>query len=237
MDDLLKLRLRVETQPHRNAEAVAQRIGEEAGARRRADERERRQIDLDRARRRLLPDDEVELEILHGRIEDFLDRRIEPVNLVDEQDIALLEIGEERREVAGLAITGPDVARKFTPSSRATIWASVVLPSPGGPTNSTWSSASWRARAAAIKTARFERACCWPMNSTRRCGRSDVLAASSSRRSAVTSLAVEAAVGPGARSMHPHNVRSRLYLFGSSSPIAAMAGPFAAGTMTRALRS
>src|SRR6059036_1396132 len=45
-----------------------------------------------------------------------------------------------------LAITGPDVARKFTPSSRATICASVVLPRPGGPTNSTWSSASLRAR-------------------------------------------------------------------------------------------
>ena len=36
-----------------------------------------------------------------------------------------------------MAITGPDVARKLTPSSRATICASVVLPSPGGPTNST----------------------------------------------------------------------------------------------------
>src|SRR5262249_46779317 len=36
------------------------------------------------------------------RIEDFLDRRIEPVDLVDEQDVAILEIGEERREVARL---------------------------------------------------------------------------------------------------------------------------------------
>ena len=35
------------------------------------------------------------------------------------------------------AFTGPDVARKPTPSSRATICASVVLPRPGGPTNST----------------------------------------------------------------------------------------------------
>ena len=31
------------------------------------------------------------------------------------------------------ASTGPLVIRKFTPSSRATICASVVLPSPGGP--------------------------------------------------------------------------------------------------------
>src|SRR5262249_45669209 len=34
-----------------------------------------------------------------------------------------------------LAITGPEVARKFTPSSRATIWASVGLPRPGGRTD------------------------------------------------------------------------------------------------------
>ena len=72
-----------------------------------------------------------------------------------------------------LAITGPDVARKSTPSSRATICASVVLPRPGGPTNSTWSSASLRARAASMKTWRLARACSWPMNSASRCGRSD----------------------------------------------------------------
>src|SRR5581483_3544449 len=85
-----------------------------------------------------------------------------------------------------LAMTGPDVARKFTPNSRATICASVVLPSPGGPTNSTWSSASLRVRAASMNTARFARACCCPMNSASRCGRSEVSAASSSRRSALT---------------------------------------------------
>ena len=61
-----------------------------------------REVDLHRARRRPLADDQVELEILHRRIEDFLDRRIEPVDLVDEQDVALFEIGEQRREIAGL---------------------------------------------------------------------------------------------------------------------------------------
>ena len=48
-------------------------------------------------------------------------------------------------------ITGPEVARKPTPISRATICASVVLPRPGGPWNSTWSSASPRDLAAAMK--------------------------------------------------------------------------------------
>ena len=40
--------------------------------------------------------------VLHRRIENFLDRRIEPVDLVDEEHVAILEIGEERGEVAGL---------------------------------------------------------------------------------------------------------------------------------------
>src|SRR6185437_2521828 len=43
-------------------------------------------------------------------------------------------------------ITGPEVARKPTPISRATICARVVLPRPGGPWKSTWSSASPRER-------------------------------------------------------------------------------------------
>src|SRR5262245_55117606 len=90
-----------------------------------------------------------------------------------------------------LAITGPEVARKLTPSSRATICAKVVLPSPGGPTKSTWSSASWRARAASTNTERFERACCCPMNSASRCGRSELSTLSSVRRSAATRRGVE----------------------------------------------
>src|SRR6187431_2467078 len=89
-----------------------------------------------------------------------------------------------------LAMTGPEVARKFTPSSRARICASVVLPSPGGPTNSTWSSASPRSRAARMKTSRLARACSWPTNSSSRCGRSDASARSSSRRSGDTMLRV-----------------------------------------------
>ena len=42
IDDLLELLLGIEIQPHRNAEAVAQRIGQQAGARGGADQRERR---------------------------------------------------------------------------------------------------------------------------------------------------------------------------------------------------
>jgi hypothetical protein len=56
------------------------------------------------------------------------------VDLVDEQDVALLEgVGEDRGQVAGLLDGGPLVTRRPTPSSAAMMCASVVLPSPGGP--------------------------------------------------------------------------------------------------------
>src|SRR5581483_4839672 len=71
-----------------------------------------------------------------------------------------------------LASTGPEVARKLTPSSRAMIWASVVLPRPGGPNSSTWSSASPRLRAASMKTERLPLAWAWPTNSLSVWGRS-----------------------------------------------------------------
>ena len=100
--DQLQLLGRVEIQPYRNAEAVAQRRRQQPGARGGADEREFGEIDLHRARRRTFADDEIELEILHRRVKDFLHRRIEPVNFVDEQNVARFEIGELGGEIAGL---------------------------------------------------------------------------------------------------------------------------------------
>ena len=55
----------------------------------------------DRARR-ALADHDVELVVLERRVEDLLDRRRHPVDLVDEEDLALLEVREHRRQVAGL---------------------------------------------------------------------------------------------------------------------------------------
>ena len=59
-----------------------------------------RSMRIERARRPLA-DDQVELEILHRRIEDLLDRRREPVDLVDEQHVARLQVGQQRGEIAG----------------------------------------------------------------------------------------------------------------------------------------
>ncbi len=69
----------------------------------------------------------------------------------------------------------------FTPISAATMWASVVLPSPGGPNSSTWSSASLRLRAAWMKISNCSRIFTWPTYSARRLGRSARSIASSWR--------------------------------------------------------
>jgi hypothetical protein len=91
----------VELQPGDDAEAVAQRIGQHAGARGGADQREGRQVELDRARRRAFADHDVDLEVLQRRVEDFLDHRAQAVDLVDEQHVVRFEVGQQRGQVAG----------------------------------------------------------------------------------------------------------------------------------------
>ena len=59
------------------------------------------QVDAHGARRRPLADDQVELEVLHRRIQHFLDRGLQAVDLVDEQDIPGLEVCQDCGEVAG----------------------------------------------------------------------------------------------------------------------------------------
>ena len=65
------------------------------------------EVDLHRSRRGTRADDEVELEILHRGIKDLLDRRVEAMDLVDEQDVARLEVGQLGGEVAGLGDDRP----------------------------------------------------------------------------------------------------------------------------------
>src|SRR5947209_14182555 len=76
--------------------------------------------------------------------------------------------------------TGPEVMRRGAPISAATMWARVVLPRPGGPKSSTWSSDSPRSRAARMKTRRLSRIFACPTYSSSRRGRSDASIPSSS---------------------------------------------------------
>ena len=92
----------VELQALDDAEAVAQRRGQQACARGRADQGEGRQVELDRTRGRALADHDVDLVVLHRRVQHFLDDGREAVDLVDEQHVVRLQVGEQRGQVAGL---------------------------------------------------------------------------------------------------------------------------------------
>nr|GEU28642.1 hypothetical protein [Tanacetum cinerariifolium] len=84
-----------------DAEAVAQRIGQHAGARGGAYQRERLQVELDGTGGRAFADHDVDLVVLERRVQDFLDHGRQPVDLVDEQHIVRFQVGQNRRQVAG----------------------------------------------------------------------------------------------------------------------------------------
>ena len=100
-DDELEVGLRVEVEAVDDAEAAAQRRRQQARARGGRDQREGLERDLHRARARPAADHEVEALVLERGVEDLLDLGVEPVDLVDEEDLARLERREERGEVAG----------------------------------------------------------------------------------------------------------------------------------------
>ena len=102
-DDAGEVAGAVVLEPVLEAEAVAERRGEQAGAGGGADQREGRQLERDHARAGAGADRDRELAVLHRGIERLLHRAREPVDLVDEEDAARLERGEEGGDV-GLAL-------------------------------------------------------------------------------------------------------------------------------------
>ena len=82
------------------AEPVAQRRGQQAGPGGRADQGERGDVERDRGRAGALADHDVDPEVLHRQVQHLLGRAGEAVDLVDEDDLALLQRGQHRREVA-----------------------------------------------------------------------------------------------------------------------------------------
>jgi hypothetical protein len=83
------------------AKAIAQWRGEEPGSGRRPNQREVREVQSDRTGAGPLADQEVELKILHGGVEDLLHARGQAMDLIDEEHITGLEIREQGCQVAG----------------------------------------------------------------------------------------------------------------------------------------
>src|SRR5690606_16083278 len=92
-----------------DAEAAPQRTGYQAGPRGSAYERETRQLEPYRAGCGTLPENDVDLELFHGGVEVLLGNPAQPMDLVDEQHVALFE---------GVRHYGGEVARLLDGWSR-----------------------------------------------------------------------------------------------------------------------
>src|SRR5262249_56263313 len=86
-EDAFAIRDAVEVEPEGRTEAIPQGRGEEPGPGRRTDQAERPQGQLDRACGGTLSHHQIELEILHGRIERLLDDRVQAWDLVDKPNL------------------------------------------------------------------------------------------------------------------------------------------------------
>src|SRR5690606_26172597 len=81
-------------------EPVPQRGGDGALAGGGSDQGESGQVESDRLGGGAFAEDDVDGEVLHGRIEDLFDGAGEPVDLVDEEDVALFEVRQDGGQVA-----------------------------------------------------------------------------------------------------------------------------------------
>ena len=99
-DDLLHFLGRVIIEPRGHPESRTQRRAYHSRASGRADECKLWQLQSQTARLRALVDDDVEPIIFHRRIQIFFDRRLEPMDLVDEKDVAFFQTGEQTGEFA-----------------------------------------------------------------------------------------------------------------------------------------
>ena len=98
-DDRRQLAGVVVPEPERHPEPVAERRRQEPRAGRRADERERREVERQGPRGGALAEDDVEPEVLESRVEDLLRGAVQAMDLVDEEDVAGLERREDRGDV------------------------------------------------------------------------------------------------------------------------------------------
>jgi hypothetical protein len=67
------------------------------------------------ARRRALADDDVELVVLEGGVELFFQHRLHAVDFVEEEHLALAQVGEDGGQVALDLQAGPEVCWKPRP--------------------------------------------------------------------------------------------------------------------------
>ena len=83
------------------AEAVPQGPGHQPGAGGGTHQGEARQVEPDGAGAGSLAEDDVQLEVLHGRVQDLLDGSAQAMDLVHEEHVAFDQVGQDGGQVAG----------------------------------------------------------------------------------------------------------------------------------------
>ena len=102
----LELRGVVEVDVRGEAEPVSQRAGEQTRPGGGSDQGEGRDLQRDGGGTRALADDDVDPEVLHREVEHLLGRAGHPVDLVEEQHLALGEAGQDGGQVSGVLDRG-----------------------------------------------------------------------------------------------------------------------------------
>src|SRR5260370_6197874 len=98
-DDQLELGGPIKAEAERYAGALAQRSGDQTRPRRRTDQGEGLKIVANRPRAGPLTNNQIDLIILHRRVEVFLGRRRQTMDLVDEQNLASLQVAQQRHKI------------------------------------------------------------------------------------------------------------------------------------------
>src|ERR1051326_3141576 len=101
IDEIHRLQPNIEEiQAVDHAETRTQRRRNQTCACSRTDQGKPPQVQTVRTCARSLADDDIELEILHCRIEDFFNIRLQAVDFVDEQNIPELQVRQDGGEIA-----------------------------------------------------------------------------------------------------------------------------------------
>ena len=100
LDDGAEIFVGVELQTQEDSEAGAQGRGQQAGARGGTDEGEGLDVHDMRARGGTLADDDVELIVLERGVEFFFEDRLEAMDFVEEEHLALADVSEDGGEIA-----------------------------------------------------------------------------------------------------------------------------------------
>src|SRR5690606_7565228 len=108
-DDEIDLVVRVEVEALGDLEAAEERRGEKTFARRRADEREGLELEANAASIGALVEHEIDAEVLHRGVKELLGFGRHAVDLVDEDDIAALDAGQDADEILAALEIGAEV--------------------------------------------------------------------------------------------------------------------------------